>query len=144
MLCLNYWRNLTLAVNSTLRDRRKLQTAADIQRAAVSLALHSGYDTLTTEMIAAEAGISLRTFFNYYPNKDAAIVGHRPVIDTESAEQFKASSGPLIDALFQMLTPMLTAKIMDREVAKMIGELMNRSPEFLSLFYTSLNTLRNN
>ena len=64
-----------MAVKSTLRDRRRVQTSREIQRAALSLALRHGYDAVTTEMIAAEAGISQRTFFNYYLNKDAAIVG---------------------------------------------------------------------
>lgn len=130
-----------MAVASTLRDRRKLQTAADIQRAAVSLALSSGYESLTTEMIAVEAGISLRTFFNYYPNKDAAIVGQRPVIDDENIELFRASSGPLIDDLFLILKPMLNDAILDRELARMIGELLARCPDLFSLFHASLGKL---
>lgn len=130
-----------MAAASTLRDRRKLQTAADIQRAAVSLALSSGYETLTTEMIAVEAGISLRTFFNYYPNKDAAIVGQRPVIDDDNIALFRVSSGPLIDDLFLILKPMLNDAILDREVARMIGDLLARYPDLFSLFHASLGNL---
>ena len=70
-----------MVVKTTLRDRRRIQTAREIQRTALSLALRQGYDSVTTEMIAAEAGISQRTFFNYYLNKNAAIIGTAPSFD---------------------------------------------------------------
>ena len=48
-----------MVVKTTLRDRRRIQTAREIQRTALSLALRQGYDNVTTEMIAAEAGMAL-------------------------------------------------------------------------------------
>ena len=61
-----------------LRERRKIQTALDIQRATLALAQEVGFDHVTTEAIAERAGISPRTFFNYYTNKEAAAVGIKP------------------------------------------------------------------
>jgi hypothetical protein len=52
-----------------LRERRRRQTSADIRDAAVRLALARGFDKVTIEEICVEAGISTRTFFNYFPNK---------------------------------------------------------------------------
>ena len=53
----------SMAIKSTLESRRRLQTSRKIQWAALKLALRYGYDDMTTEMIAAAAGISQRTFF---------------------------------------------------------------------------------
>lgn len=52
-----------------LRERRRRQTSADIRDAAVRLTLERGFDKVTVDEICAEAGISTRTFFNYFPNK---------------------------------------------------------------------------
>ncbi|GLC21600.1 hypothetical protein SRL2020472_41710 [Mycobacterium kiyosense] len=52
-----------------LRERRRRQTSADIRGAAVRLAQARGWDKVTIEEICVQAGISTRTFFNYFPNK---------------------------------------------------------------------------
>ena len=54
-----------------LRERRRRQTSADIRDAAVRLASDRGFDKVTIEEICAEAGISTRTFFNYFPTKES-------------------------------------------------------------------------
>ncbi|HWF28610.1 MAG TPA: helix-turn-helix domain-containing protein, partial [Mycobacterium sp.] len=56
-----------------LRERRRRQTSADIRDAAVRLAQERGFDKVTIEEICVEAGLSTRTFFNYFPNKESAI-----------------------------------------------------------------------
>ncbi|HXO12731.1 MAG TPA: TetR family transcriptional regulator, partial [Mycobacterium sp.] len=56
-----------------LRERRRRQTSADIRGAAVRLVRERGFDKVTIEAICVEAGISVRTFFNYFPNKESAI-----------------------------------------------------------------------
>ncbi len=62
----------------SLRERRRQQTARDIQLATLDLAVKKGLENVTTEEIAATTGISTRTFFNYYTNKETAAVGARP------------------------------------------------------------------
>lgn len=131
-----------MAGKSTLRDRRRLQTLREIQRAALSLALRHGYDTVTTEMIAAEAGISQRTFFNYYLNKHAAIVGEAPSFDEETVAWFRASSGPLLGDLLQALRQLLNGSELDRGTSQLIDRLLDTAPELLPIFYESLKRLR--
>lgn len=126
---------------STLRDRRRLQTSREIQRAALSLALRHGYDHLTTEMIAAEAGISQRTFFNYFPNKQAAIVGEGVFFDAETVAWFRQSSGPLLADLLEALRRLLCSSDLDRGMSQLVDRLMSRSPELLPIFYGSLKRL---
>ncbi len=58
-----------------LRERKKRETRAAIHRAALELAHEGGVDALTVDAIAERAGVSPRTFFNYFPTKDDAIIG---------------------------------------------------------------------
>lgn len=126
---------------STLRDRRRQQTEREIQRAALKLALEVGYSSLTTDLIATRAEISLRTFFNYYPNKDAALVGRVMPITEESKQLFRDSTGTLLDDLFEVMTRQLAAKTIDRDIVAMIGELLDVSPELLAIFHAPLERL---
>lgn len=56
-----------------LRERKKLATRQEISRAALSLAMKRGLDNVLVEDIAAQAGVSPRTFNNYFSSKYEAI-----------------------------------------------------------------------
>lgn len=53
-----------------LRARKRRQTLQRITDAGISLFIKKGYDATTLDEIAAEAGISRRTFFYYFKSKD--------------------------------------------------------------------------
>ncbi|MBW0013830.1 TetR/AcrR family transcriptional regulator [Mycobacterium sp.] len=57
-----------------LRDRQRAQVRADIRRAAFRLFIERGYDAVTTEEIAASAGVSPRTFFRHVPAKEELLL----------------------------------------------------------------------
>ena len=61
-----------------LRERKKAETHQALAKAALDLADRLGPDRVTVEAIAAAAGVSPRTFFNYFPSKEDAIVGIAP------------------------------------------------------------------
>ena len=130
-----------MTVRSSLRDRRRLETGRDIQSAALALALEHGYDHVTTEMIAQQSGISVRTFFNYFANKDAAIVGSPPCISDAAYERFRSSRGPVVSDLMDALAVMLPRSNDDRERIRMIDLLLTRTPELEPLFVTSMQIL---
>lgn len=79
-----------------LRERKKSRRRTELIDAAHRLVTERGYEHVTVEDIASTAGVSTRTFFNYFDAKDDAIVpvnvtvGHGPSLDF-------ASGGPTGD-----------------------------------------------
>lgn len=72
--------------NPGLRERKKQAMRASLSAIALRLAVERGADQVRVEDIAAEAGVSPRTFNNYFPSKEAAIVGTA----ADRAELFRA------------------------------------------------------
>jgi AcrR family transcriptional regulator len=56
-----------------LRERKKADTRRALSDAAMHLAFERGLDNVTREDIAIRAGVSLRTFTNYFAGKHEAI-----------------------------------------------------------------------
>ncbi len=72
-----------------VRERKRIATRNAIQRAVLTLALDRGFDGVTVEEISHEAGVSPRTFFNYFPTKEAAVIGDVPEMpDAEAIDRF--------------------------------------------------------
>ncbi len=61
--------------DTTRRDRKKLATRQALRCAALDLVATRGYAHVTVEDIAEAADVSPRTFFNYFPSKEAAVLG---------------------------------------------------------------------
>ncbi|MDX2355674.1 TetR/AcrR family transcriptional regulator [Dietzia sp. PP-33] len=62
----------------SLRERKRRSTMVAIETAATSLVLEHGYDCVTVDQICSQAQVSKRTFFNYVPSKEAAVIGSPP------------------------------------------------------------------
>ncbi|WIX82407.1 TetR/AcrR family transcriptional regulator [Amycolatopsis carbonis] len=56
-----------------LRERKKEATRQAIRAAAVALYRSRGPHEVTVDQICAKAGVSARTFFNYFDSKEAAV-----------------------------------------------------------------------
>lgn len=57
-----------------LRERKKVATKVALGRAAVELTIDRGLDAATAESIADAAGVSTRTFHNYFSSKEDAVL----------------------------------------------------------------------
>jgi AcrR family transcriptional regulator len=57
-----------------LRERKKQATREALRLAALRLAVEKGWEQVRVEDIAAEAGVSPRTFNNYFDSKDEAFL----------------------------------------------------------------------
>ncbi|MBV1866652.1 MAG: TetR/AcrR family transcriptional regulator [Marinosulfonomonas sp.] len=91
---------------SDLRERRKLRTANTIRVAAVNLVHAQGLDNVTTDMISEAAGISPRTFFNYFRYKEAALLPPTPVFEQNAVNRFLVSTAPILDDLVELIIPL--------------------------------------
>ncbi|AUH35529.1 TetR/AcrR family transcriptional regulator [Paracoccus tegillarcae] len=99
----------------TAASKRRMQTASRIHVAAIQLAERDGLSNLTTEAIAREAGVSPRTFFNYYPYKEAAIAGPPKDYPQVASDDFVASKGRLIDDLAVLIAAHLSRFVDQRQ-----------------------------
>lgn len=89
-----------------LRERKRIATRRAIQLAALELASERGFDRVTVDEISHAANVSPRTFFNYFPSKETAIIGELPELpDEESIERFiqAGPEEPILDGMSTLL-----------------------------------------
>ena len=64
-----------MPVDESLRSKKARQTRNALHESAITRVLEDGLACTTVAAIAADAGVSTRTFFNYFETKEDAIVG---------------------------------------------------------------------
>jgi len=95
---------MTPAAALPLRERKKAETWAALHEAAASLALEHGVDQTTVEAIASSAGVSPRTFFNYFEVKEDAILGLRePVLEASQLSRVSTTADDLVGQVSRLL-----------------------------------------
>ena len=125
----------------SLRERRRQQTARDIQMTALRLSAEKGLENVTTEEISAAAGISTRTFFNYYTNKEDAVVGHPPGFPEEARAAFAEGRGPLQEAVHALLRAHLDQLEVQQDVILGIGDLWRENGRVRWLLDTRMEAM---
>jgi AcrR family transcriptional regulator len=92
-----------------LRERKKLSTRWALSDAALELALERGLESVTREDIANRAGVSLRTFNNYFTGKYEAVAFRQIDRTRQSLAAFRQrpADEPLWSAITEsMLAPL--------------------------------------
>ncbi len=123
-------------VGESLRSRRRRETQREIHLAALRLAREHGFDKVTVEMISTAAGVSPRTFFNYFPTKDAAVAQGPPDLPEELAAAFvaagSAAPGEVLADVARLLVRHLAERPPQREELLAIFELSHEYPQVLA------------
>lgn len=106
--------------------------------AARALALEHGLDEVTVEMICNRAGVSVRTFFNYFESKDMALLGPAPELaDTTVLEAFR-SGGPTGNLLADLLEVIAgpDPEELDKDNLRQMFDVLEREPRLLAAHLT--------
>ncbi|MCW4386287.1 TetR/AcrR family transcriptional regulator [Salinibacterium sp. SYSU T00001] len=75
----------------TASESRRARTRREITEYARRLTARSGLQGFTVEDLCEHAGISRRTFFNYFPGKEQAVIGeHSDSVDEDAVATFLA------------------------------------------------------
>ena len=94
----------------SLRERRRAETWAALHDAAAEAALAGASTDCSVDAIAAVAGVSTRTFFNYFTSKDEAVFGFRsPHLPDEALAAVDPAGDPVTEASRLLLATMRTA-----------------------------------
>ncbi|MEU4658686.1 helix-turn-helix domain-containing protein [Streptomyces sp. NPDC023723] len=121
------------AAGGGLRERKKRATRAALTEAAVRLAAEHGAEKVTVEAISAAAGVSVRTFFNYFDSRDDVFV----LVGAESGAQVRqallaapAGLTPL-EAVRDALAAELAEAEQQHELWRLHGEVLRAAPHLL-------------
>lgn len=120
----------------TGREGRRQATANRISTCAQLLAEGRGYDGFTMDELAEEAGVSRRTLFNYYPGKDAAVLGTEPPLDEAMVATFTAGGphGRLVEDIAALVDGMLrVSQPFDREDVARVRRILHDNPRLFAL-----------
>lgn len=101
----------------SLRERKRQQTRHELIGAAMRLFEEKGYEQTTVAEIAAAAGVSTKTFFNYFASKDEVLFPHLSrridaavaLIDRHGPDDRMADI--LVSAMQHMLADALTEEV---------------------------------
>ena len=118
-----------------LRERKRRQARTATQRQAIELCLEHGYDAVTVDMICEAAGISARTFYNYFGSREGAVVGEsKPQPMAHHIAEFVAASDCSdVEAFAVMMARVWSESELDRDTFKLRRRLLDATPELMAL-----------
>lgn len=116
------------------RDRRRRATSTAISEAAVDLALERGLPALTVEAISDRAAISPRSFYNYFPTKELALLGPGPQRPDEAGvRRFLDARGDVLPGLIDLLADAALAQEEDQRLLERRRRLIRVEPALFDL-----------
>ncbi|AIQ54068.1 Bacterial regulatory protein, tetR family [compost metagenome] len=124
----------------TLRDQKKEATAYALSVAAFELALVHGMDGFIVDDVVRQAGVSRRTFANYFSCKEEAVAEYFMRRATSEDENdllaHLAPDATPLDALYSLLKLQFTSEFLRRlrQFASLANQYPSLEPYILSVF----------
>ena len=118
-----------------LRERKKAATKAALSQATLRLAMDKGgIEKVSPDEIAAEAGVSTRTFHNYFHNKEEALLYDFNELTRQMLDDIRerAQHQPIWDALRDASIGLHINERFDIELLKCRDELVRNSPSLIN------------
>ena len=114
-----------------LREAKKERTRSALSAAALELVSTRGYEATTVEAIAQRAGVSVRTFHNYFPGKAAALANLAADLVEEYHDELRAQPDGLscADALREAWRAMLARYRDDIAVLSALVDAVETNPD---------------
>ena len=117
-----------------LRDRKRRETRARLEEAAVTLVLRDGLEQTTIGTISELADVSPRTFFNYFDSKGSAILGlrHLEITDETVSDYVTGDDGnDLVGSVVHLLFAVMDAPVSRPTIRQDRLEILRRYPQIL-------------
>ncbi|MDQ1574208.1 MAG: hypothetical protein QOH44_1767, partial [Actinomycetota bacterium] len=120
-----------------LRERKRVETRDKLETAAVTLVLHDGLEHATLDAICESAGVSNRTFFNYFDSKEDAILGltDSEITDDSVAEIMAAyPAADVVELTVRLMIGVINPSITSSKLLKSRMKIVKLHPHLLGRF----------
>lgn len=124
-------------------ERRRSATSDKITQCAQELTDERGLDGFTMDDLAASAGVSRRTLFNYFPGKLDAVLGEWPTYDVDDIAAFRAG-GPdhdLVLDLRNLIMTLLDDQAIERDRLTRVRRILLAHPRLLGVLHERYEAL---
>lgn len=127
-----------------LRERKKRRTRSATHRAALELVHERGIAGVTVEEIAERAGVSPRTFFNYWESKEAAVIGLDPAVvdDITRALRERPADEPMPVSLQRIMTEHIVPAADQGDLRDMRRAIMRADAHLMQMTHATVGALQ--
>lgn len=120
----------------SVRDRHRQEVSALLHAAARQLAEEHGLDRVRIEEVAQRAGVSRRTFFNYYATKEDAVLGLvPPVLSNAARAAFDESEEDILTRTAHLFLEVVRSMAVTESTIEQRVELRRRFPALHARFH---------
>jgi AcrR family transcriptional regulator len=119
-----------------LRERKRIATRRAIQFATLELVRKQGLENVTVDEISRVADVSPRTFFNYFPSKEEALIGDGPTLPTDDSVAAFVSAGvdqDIFTGIGELLAVAAEQVTTDHDLSSLRRELLKQHPQLFAI-----------
>lgn len=127
------------------RERKKLETRAALEEAALRLFAEKGYEHTTVDEIAEAADVAVRTFFRYFSSKQHVLFGdvaHDRIVRMRAALDARPRDEPPVESIRAVLDHLDIVGVEDQRQILLRVQLMERQPSLRATYLVLTNKLR--